>query len=158
MSGDDERAQRRAAAFQAMAAELKLPAVRSVVVPAPTTLKSGREALARLVTGRGKVDAVFCSSDLLALGVMTEARARGIEIPRTLAVVGFGDLEFAAALDPARREEHPLPCLVLLDLKLPYRDGFEVLEWIRRQPALDEVAVERISEAKGRFKVHRRAR
>ena len=32
---------------------------------------------------------------------MTEARARGIAVPRQLAVVGFGDLEFAADLHPA---------------------------------------------------------
>ena len=49
----------------------------------------------------GDVDAVFCSSDLLALGVMTEAQARGIAVPERLAIVGFGDLEFAADLHPA---------------------------------------------------------
>ncbi len=31
------------------------------------------------------------------------------------------------------RVAHPLPCVVLLDIKLPRRSGFEVLEWIRRQ-------------------------
>jgi len=44
---------------------------------------------------------VFCSSDLLALGVMIEAQARGVAVPQQLAVVGFGDLEFAADLHPA---------------------------------------------------------
>ena len=48
-----------------------------------------------------RIDAVFCSSDLLALGVMTEAQAAGIAVPERLAVVGFGDLEFAADLHPA---------------------------------------------------------
>jgi LacI family gluconate utilization system Gnt-I transcriptional repressor len=44
---------------------------------------------------------VFCSSDLLALGVMTEAQARGIAVPTQLGVMGFGDLDFAADLNPA---------------------------------------------------------
>lgn len=30
------------------------------------------------------------------------------------------------------REAHPLPDLVLLDLNMPRRNGFEVLEWIRQ--------------------------
>jgi len=44
---------------------------------------------------------VFCSSDLLALGVLTEAGARGIAVPGRLAVVGFGDLAFAGDAHPA---------------------------------------------------------
>ena len=47
----------------------------------------------------------------------------------------------AASADPEKRAQFPLPFLVLLDLKLPHRDGFEVLEWIRRQSHLSEVLV-----------------
>lgn len=34
----------------------------------------------------------------------------------------------------ADREKFPFPCLVLLDLKLPYVMGLDVLKWIRKQP------------------------
>lgn len=36
----------------------------------------------------------------------------------------------------ARRDEFPLPDLLLVDLKMPRRDGFEVTAWVRRQPSL----------------------
>ena len=41
----------------------------------------------------------------------------------------------------ADREQHPLPALVLLDLTLPRCSGFEVLEWLRRQPEFQGIPV-----------------
>lgn len=41
----------------------------------------------------------------------------------------------------ANRAEYPLPELVLLDLKLPGIDGFQVLRWIRQQPSLKALRV-----------------
>jgi CheY-like chemotaxis protein len=41
----------------------------------------------------------------------------------------------------ANREKFPLPCLVLLDLKLPRVMGLEVLKWIRQQPEGTTIAV-----------------
>jgi CheY-like chemotaxis protein len=41
----------------------------------------------------------------------------------------------------ADRAAFPLPTLVLLDLKMPDVDGFEVLRWMRMQPALKELRV-----------------
>jgi CheY-like chemotaxis protein len=41
----------------------------------------------------------------------------------------------------ANRTEYPLPSLILLDLKMPNKDGFEVLEWIRQQPPFSRLRV-----------------
>jgi CheY-like chemotaxis protein len=54
----------------------------------------------------------------------------------------------AAALDYlagngeyADRAAHPLPSLMLLDLKMPRVSGFAVLEWLRQQPGLKRLPV-----------------
>ena len=41
----------------------------------------------------------------------------------------------------ASRDEYPLPSLILLDLKLPGMDGFEVLTWIRKQQGIRGIPV-----------------
>jgi CheY-like chemotaxis protein len=41
----------------------------------------------------------------------------------------------------ANRDEYPLPALLLLDLKMPRKDGFEVLRWIRHHPQLRTLRV-----------------
>ena len=41
----------------------------------------------------------------------------------------------------ANRSEYPLPDLILLDLKMPGMDGFEVLTWIRQQPGIRGIPV-----------------
>jgi CheY-like chemotaxis protein len=43
--------------------------------------------------------------------------------------------------DYADREEYPFPDLVLLDLRMPRLDGFEVLQWIRDNPATKTLPV-----------------
>jgi CheY-like chemotaxis protein len=60
-------------------------------------------------------------------------------VPNPLMVVRNGE-EAIAYLEGegkyANRAEYPLPDLMLLDLKMPRVDGFEVLKWVRRQPNL----------------------
>ncbi len=41
----------------------------------------------------------------------------------------------------ARRDEFPLPDLILLDLKMPRVDGFEVLSWLRHQDSIGRIPV-----------------
>lgn len=58
---------------------------------------SGRDAGARLLGLPRRPRAVFCANDLLALGVLQTVFAAGIRVPEQMAIVGYDDIEFAAA-------------------------------------------------------------
>lgn len=55
----------------------------------------------------------------------------------------------------ADRNTHPLPSLVLLDLKLPRKSGHEVLEWLRKQSALNRMPVVVLTSSKESRDVNR---
>lgn len=97
---DDPRAAARMRSLQQTLAAAGLPPAPVVVGPAPSTTRKGREGLAELLRSGQPFDAIACSSDALAQGVLAEALSRGLRIPGDLAVIGFGDLEAAANTYP----------------------------------------------------------
>lgn len=51
-------------------------------------------------------------------------------------------IDYLGGVGPfADRARHPVPVLVLLDLKLPYVNGFEVLAWVATQPACKDLSI-----------------
>jgi LacI family transcriptional regulator, gluconate utilization system Gnt-I transcriptional repressor len=102
----DERASRRATAFSEATRQRGLGQVFIDNVGDARTLRSGREALRRILLQVPDVDAVFCSSDLLAMGAMTEALAQNIAVPQRLSIVGFGDVPYVADMVPALTTVH----------------------------------------------------
>lgn len=66
----------------------------------------------------------------------------GYPLPLHLVTDGKAALEyFSGTGEYADREKYPLPLVTFLDLKLPYLNGFEVLDWIRQQPELHDLNV-----------------
>ncbi len=100
VTADDARAEVRRRGFLSVLEREGLTDVRTIQVPAPSNFRLGREGLARLLDRTLLPRAVFCSSDTLAHGVLMEAQARGLSVPQDLAIVGFGDLDFAAHTFP----------------------------------------------------------
>jgi LacI family transcriptional regulator/LacI family repressor for deo operon, udp, cdd, tsx, nupC, and nupG len=60
---------------------------------------AGQSALVRLL--EAGVTAVFCSNDMIAIGVLMACQARGIAVPQQLSVVGFDDISLASYVTPA---------------------------------------------------------
>lgn len=66
----------------------------------------------------------------------------GLANPLQFATDGRQAIEYLArSANASGPTSVPKPLLVLLDLKIPYKDGFQVLEWIRNTPDLSDLAV-----------------
>ncbi len=63
------------------------------------TFGAGRSMGERIATmaARRRPTAVFCANDLLALGVLQEMTRHHLTVPEDLAIVGYDDIDFAAA-------------------------------------------------------------
>lgn len=57
--------------------------------------EDGHAAALRLLLGDDPPDALFCASDILALGARDAARGLGVRVPDDLAIVGFDDIPMA---------------------------------------------------------------
>jgi CheY-like chemotaxis protein len=69
-------------------------------------------------------------------------KAAAITNPLQIAEDGQQAINYLAGTGQfADRTAFPIPSLVFLDLKLPYKSGFEVLDWIRTQPSMDSTLV-----------------
>ena len=91
--------------------------------------------------------------------VMLLQRAfRRSSIANPLQIVRHGD-DAVAYLEGsgefADREAHPLPLLVLLDLKLPRRTGLEVLAWVKERVGLKKIPIVVLTSSKNDEDVNR---
>lgn len=91
------------------------------LLPPPSTILNGRRILPPLLDILPRGSAVFCSSDLLAAGLLIEAQTRGLAVPKDLAICGFGDLEIGQAMEPglttvrvdgAEMGQHAARCII----------------------------------------------
>ncbi len=76
---------------------------------------------------------------------LLERALKKAEISRSIQRVKNGDqvIDYLSGAGIyADRNKFPAPIVVLLDLNMPKRNGFEVLEWVRRQPVLQMTAID----------------
>ena len=76
---------------------LTLPGARLAVVAAGPDVAAGRDAAARMLGLAARPTGVFCGNDLIALGMLQGLFAAGVRVPGDVAIVGYDDLEVAAA-------------------------------------------------------------
>ena len=101
LMAEDRRAHVRKRGFLEVLDRHGITDVPGVVVTAPPNLMLGRIGLSQLFESGFKSGAIFCSSDTLAHGILTEAQSRGLAVPNDVAVIGFGDQSFSEHIFPA---------------------------------------------------------
>lgn len=99
VGGRDDRAQARGAGFASVLREAGLPPP-VVETVGGSAIAQGREGLDRILSTRPEADAVFFSTDMLAVGGLIECRHRGLAVPERIAIAGLGDQEIGRELAP----------------------------------------------------------
>jgi len=96
-------------------AEAGLPEDALTLMPTTAlSVSEGRSAGERLagLPSRRRPTAAFCANDLIALGLLQQTISSGRRVPGDLAIVGYDDIEFAAAaavpLTSVRQPRHEL--------------------------------------------------
>ncbi|MEE1784524.1 LacI family DNA-binding transcriptional regulator [Streptomyces sp. SP17BM10] len=97
---DMDAAQGRLAGYRQGLAAAGLPADEGLVAAGDFTEEGGRRAMRELLERRPEIDAVFAASDLMAVGALAVLRARGLDVPGDVALVGVDDSPVARHLDP----------------------------------------------------------
>ena len=75
-------------------------------VDAFTTEQSGYDAACILLDRDTNFDALFCASDLIAIGAMRALQERGRRVPEDIAVAGFDDIPTARFANPSLTTVH----------------------------------------------------
>jgi len=70
------------------------------------SLESGVHAAKKWLALENRPTALFCASDLMAIGVMAELKRNGVNVPEDLSVVGFDDIDIARYYSPALTTVH----------------------------------------------------
>jgi LacI family repressor for deo operon, udp, cdd, tsx, nupC, and nupG len=84
---------------QALAAH-GIPPDDALVAEGDFSLAAGRAAVRHLADGGTDFTAIFAASDQMAVGAVSELRARGLSVPDDVSVVGFDDIVLADAFEP----------------------------------------------------------
>lgn len=86
--------------YRSAMAEARLPVLPGYEQRGDYLLQSGQELCAVLCDLPQPPTAIFCANDEMAFGVIHELRARGLDVPGDVSVVGFDDIYLSKAIYP----------------------------------------------------------
>lgn len=91
----------RLAGYRQAHAEAGVPVDEDLIREADASLEGGFAAVASALWDKIGFTAVFCFSDFLSFGALKALREAGLSVPGEVSVMGYDDIELAAAFNPA---------------------------------------------------------
>lgn len=100
LTGYNDRVRARIAGIRAAMRRHKLPLPAERIVHTSYRIDAVRSAFREMQQRGPMPTALLANNDIVAMGLMLEAQAQGIRVPRQLSIIGVGDLEMAAHFHP----------------------------------------------------------
>lgn len=97
----NERQSERREGFRRAVAEFGLDDDPQLMDEVAMDLKQAALHLRQLLDRRPDIEALFCTGDFIAVGVLLEAQRLGLRVPEDLAIAGFDGMEIADNLNPS---------------------------------------------------------
>ncbi|MBZ9707160.1 LacI family DNA-binding transcriptional regulator [Mesorhizobium sp. ESP7-2] len=98
----DPRSQRRLAGYRVAMEKAGLLDPRLITTtPVLSSVSLGRELFRDALAKMPTLDGVFCNNDDIALGVLFECHRASIDVPKTIGIVGFNDLDMMQVAFPS---------------------------------------------------------
>jgi hypothetical protein len=74
--------------------------MRNNIKEADYTFQAGYDATLELLNSCPEFTALICGNDYLALGAISALRERGLEVPKSISVIGFNNSDFSPFINP----------------------------------------------------------
>ncbi|WP_419885239.1 LacI family DNA-binding transcriptional regulator [Paenibacillus sp. B-A-8] len=91
--------QSRRLAYEQIMTKYNLPVVEKWYYSTIYSIHDGEQLLRTLMDETDRPDAILCSNDLVAAGILSEARRQKLDVPGDLAIVGFDHSELSRTLE-----------------------------------------------------------
>jgi len=102
----------------------KLVYDENLVEPSLSDTEDGYKAAKQLINKTKEMDAVFCTTDLIAIGVLKAFREAGIGVPEDISVMGYDDINEAKLQNP------PLTTMTFNRREIGQKAIKLLMEWI----------------------------
>lgn len=87
-------------AFKALSKQFNLDQDEELIVYGDFTFESGEKEIVKLLDLKRRPTAIFAASDYMAIGAMRIIKARGLSIPKDIALIGFDNTLETAYVEP----------------------------------------------------------